>query len=242
MNLIQSGICILLLCVAANAEIPDYIKVCKRDNEDISACIIKSVEILAEKLLDGIPELGVPPIEPLTLDDLQISKGLKLNVTDIVINGAGKFKIKELKAEVNKNRFAVLLHIPVLDLVGKHSIDMELLTIPLKGSGPFTAKFTEFTIGVKMKGRVVDDNGVNRLKFDPFDVQVAIAGIKQLNLEGLFEDNPTLKMAGKAVIDDNMDVLLDELRPEIEHSMSTTLTRLANQITSHFTYEELFPQ
>lgn len=67
-----------------------YIKVCSRNDPEINKCITNSIEQLRDKLTAGIPELDVPSIEPLLLDNLQLSRGpnsasLNANFTNIQV-------------------------------------------------------------------------------------------------------------------------------------------------------------
>ncbi|OXU30232.1 hypothetical protein TSAR_013149 [Trichomalopsis sarcophagae] len=75
------------LCAAA----APYIKVCKRSDPNINACITNSIEDLREKLATGIPELEAPAIEPLNLDQIRLLRGptgarLDINVTGLQVN------------------------------------------------------------------------------------------------------------------------------------------------------------
>jgi len=67
-----------------------YIKICKRKNPEINKCVVNSIENLRSKLKTGIPELNVPPIEPLMLKHVELlrnsqSAKLYLNLTNIQV-------------------------------------------------------------------------------------------------------------------------------------------------------------
>lgn len=53
-------------------------------------------------MIEGIQELGVPPLEPLKLGVVTLSRGpqnarVDLNVTDLLVHGPGDFITKSLK-------------------------------------------------------------------------------------------------------------------------------------------------
>lgn len=80
-----------------------YIHVCKASDPDIANCIIHSVDEIRGHLKDGIPELEVPPLEPLLLDEIKLRRGpqtaqIDANITDIEVWGPSTFKIIELKS------------------------------------------------------------------------------------------------------------------------------------------------
>ena len=79
-----------------------YIKVCKSTDADLANCIINSVNLLRPKLKEGIPELNVPPMEPLLLDVVKLRSGpnsakIDANITNIKVWGPTSFEILELK-------------------------------------------------------------------------------------------------------------------------------------------------
>lgn len=60
------------------------------------------MEQLRSKLKGGIPELDVPPIEPLLLDEIKLRSGpdqakIDANITNAKVWGPSEFEIVELK-------------------------------------------------------------------------------------------------------------------------------------------------
>ncbi|KAJ8951214.1 hypothetical protein NQ318_010241 [Aromia moschata] len=84
------------------AEIPPYIKICKRNTPNLAECIVDSIYALRPKLVEGLPELGVPPFEPLPLDRVELRSGprtakIDANITNIRVWGPSEFQILEIK-------------------------------------------------------------------------------------------------------------------------------------------------
>lgn len=74
-----------------NNRAASYIKPCKKRDPDINACITRSIDQLRDKLSAGIPEFEAPPIEPLYLKQIRLSRGpigarLDVNLTDLRVN------------------------------------------------------------------------------------------------------------------------------------------------------------
>lgn len=70
--------------------IASYIKVCNRRDPEINKCVFNSIEQLRDKLVTGIPELSVPPIEPLILKHIRLLRGpngarLDVNITNLQV-------------------------------------------------------------------------------------------------------------------------------------------------------------
>jgi len=71
-----------------------YIKICKRKDPEINKCAKNSIENLRNKLATGIPELNVPPFEPLVLKHMQLlrdsqSAKFDFNLTNIQVTISG---------------------------------------------------------------------------------------------------------------------------------------------------------
>lgn len=68
----------------------EYINPCKRNDPELSACIVKVIDGMRDKLISGIPELEAPSLEPLKLEQIRLLRGprgarLDFNVTDLVV-------------------------------------------------------------------------------------------------------------------------------------------------------------
>ncbi|XP_048521149.1 protein takeout-like [Dendroctonus ponderosae] len=231
---------------AVLAEIPSYIKVCNKNDPEISKCIINSVEQLRSRLKTGIAELNVPPIEPLLLDEIQLRSGpnqakINANITNAKVWGPSGFEIIDLKPNVKKNRFVFRVSIPSIYFEGDYDIDMSVLILKYKGKGPITGNFTNYKFDCIMKGDLVTLNGQQHLQFRKFNLTLYI-GHSAIHLGNLFAgQNPTLSSATNEVVRDNADLFVNEIKPVLENSLAQKFTDIANTITKRFTYQELFP-
>ncbi|XP_031333981.1 uncharacterized protein LOC116163993 [Photinus pyralis] len=91
-----------------------------------------------------------------------------------------------------------------------------------------------------MKGHQVRREERNYLEFENMKCTLVVGGVS-VRLENLFESNPTLAKATNDVINDNVQVLFDEIKPGLLKALTRRFTEIANKITLAFTYEELFP-
>lgn len=66
-------------------------------------------------------------------------------------------------------------------------------------------------------------------------------GPAQVRLDNLFNGDPLLGRATNEVINENVDIFLNEIIPNLEDALATKFTDIANKITKRFTYKELFP-
>ncbi|KAJ8951215.1 hypothetical protein NQ318_010242 [Aromia moschata] len=222
-----------------------YIKICKKNDPDLAKCIINSVYSLKPKLVEGIPELDVPSIEPLPLERVELRNGqstskIDANITNIQVWGPSSFEILELKPNVAKNRFAFKISIPHLYFEGDYDIDINFLLLKYKGQGKISGNFTDYKSSVLMKGHLIKLDGQNHLEFDKFRINLVL-GKNYFYLDNLFSQDVALHRATNDVVNENADLFANEVRPAIENALSDIFTKIANTITKRFTYDELFP-
>ncbi|PZC87299.1 protein takeout-like [Helicoverpa zea] len=227
------------------ADIPSYIKVCQRNDPQVDKCIMNSVDLLRPKMIEGIPELNVPGIEPLSLGQIALARGpqgakLTAVVNDVKVRGPSNFIIEELKSDLDKNRFDFKLLLPKLDFAGKYKMDIQVLLLRLQGRGNITGTFRDYACNVTMRGHKEKIGEDEYLQFDPFKVKLRV-GQSSIYLTNLFDGDPVLGPATNRVINENSQVFLQEISPVLEKSLADLFTEMANKITSKFTYKELFP-
>lgn len=80
----------------------DFLLVCKKDDPDITGCVHNSVNNLKPYLVTGIPEYGIPSLEPIDLGDLIVAgsktgQGVLVTAKDIKAYGASNWILKNLK-------------------------------------------------------------------------------------------------------------------------------------------------
>ncbi|CAL7939391.1 unnamed protein product [Xylocopa violacea] len=239
------------LCLTATlfstvfAVLPPYIKPCKKSDPDIDSCILRSIEQLRGRLAAGIPELDAPSIEPLRLKEVRLSRGpvgarLDVNLTDIEVAGPSSFKVRDFKADVENVVFNFKVGFDKLTFKGKYQIDATVLLLKLTGQGELTGTFTDYDSDVILKAHKVFRDNDTYLHFERMKIKLKI-GKTYLHLSNLFGGDTVLSAATHELLNNNNALLLEELTPVLEASLSDLFTDVANKITKSFTYKELFP-
>ncbi|XP_034186319.1 protein takeout isoform X2 [Osmia lignaria lignaria] len=228
-----------------SAVLPPYIKPCKKSEPDINECITNSIEELREKLSVGIPELEAPPIEPLLLKEIRLTRGpigarLDVNLTNLKVSGPSRFKVRDLKADVENVKFTFKVSFERLNFEGKYQIDARILLLKLAGEGDLTGNFDNYDSDVVLKAnKVFRDNDVY-LNFEGMKIKIRI-GKANLHFSNLFGGDTVLGAASHEILNSNSELVVDEITPVLETSLAELFTNVANKITKSFTYKELFP-
>ncbi|KAK5645847.1 hypothetical protein RI129_004311 [Pyrocoelia pectoralis] len=225
--------------------IPGYIKVCHRDDPKLVTCINDSITILKPYLKKGIPELDVPPLEPLLLDAVDLKSGngatrVEATISNLKIWGPTSFVIQELKPNLNKNIFKFKVLLPELNVVGQYKADARVLFFNLKGEGPAYINITDYRFECKLKGNKIMKEGEEFLEFEKMKLKIEV-GTSNIRLENLFNGDPVLGKATSDVVNENSNLFISEILPNLQQALSEKFTNIANKITLRFTYKELFP-
>jgi hypothetical protein len=72
----------------------------------VNACLKQSFNGLKPYLIAGIPEIGLPPMEPLKIDAMGIENNagnirIKGVFSNVVNAGASNFTVKEVRSDIN---------------------------------------------------------------------------------------------------------------------------------------------
>ncbi|XP_014472151.1 PREDICTED: protein takeout-like isoform X2 [Dinoponera quadriceps] len=236
----------IALFAVASTDIPSYIKICSQNDPDLNKCIFNSIEQLRDNLAKGIPELDVPPIEPLFLENLRLLRGpnsasFDMNLTNIEVYGASTFKIDNLKVDINKLLFTYNLTFSKLEFQGKYSIDAKILLFQLKGAGNLNGTFRDYRGNVVMKAKRIHKDNDTYLHFDKMKYGIYINKLL-INLNNLFNGDKLLGDATNELLNENHDLILQDITPLLQNSLENLFLDVANKITRTFTYNELFPE
>ncbi|XP_073847088.1 protein takeout-like [Musca autumnalis] len=218
---------------------------CRRDDPDISNCIIKAFEDLRPRLATG--ELGEgyrsPPLEPLYLDNIDLSRGRQFETvfSDIVVKGGSNFTINELSANATNLSFDLVLTLPRLDFTGKYFIKLNILLLDIQGRGNMRGYCENAKALVKIRGvRVPMSDGLEYVRFTRLPLKINVDVFK-LHLDNLFNGDPILGAVGNTIINDNQDLYLSDVLPSLERDLSKKFLDIINIMMANITFDEMFP-
>ncbi|XP_039295782.1 protein takeout-like isoform X2 [Nilaparvata lugens] len=228
---------------APSKKIPDYIKICKRNDPKLDECILHSVEDLRPKLIIGIPELEIPAIEPLILPEVVVSPGgsFKAVGKDVTVHGAGNYKVKKLTTDLKNLVFSLVVAIPSLHFEGKYDVNATVLGVPIQGKGPMKANATDVTADLVLKGKASKRGGSNYIDF--YNIELGIdLGNYDIKLENLFNGDKALGDAVNIAINENKQEFMKSLKPVAERVAAEMVLTIANKISRKFPFDTVFPE
>lgn len=88
-------------------------------------------------MTEGIPELGVPSLEPLFIPEITIDKieGVQLQAKfkNVTIEGPSKFRLRSVKSQIESDKLLMKLWFPELIIKGAYEIRGQILMMPING-------------------------------------------------------------------------------------------------------------
>lgn len=225
-------------------QLPSYIQVCKRDPNTLDDCVKNSIDDLRPRMKDGIPELGVPSMDPLFIEEIN---GLTADNTpiratgrNIKVTGASGFKIKKLSVESDTLKIKVTVYFDKLHFEGEYSLDVKAL-LSLQGEGTLVADAVGCTAVLTIIPKVFTVDGQEYMKFKKIIADITIKDYK-VELKGLFNGDKTLGKAANDIINQNKGELLRATKPHLEKTVEKHLLDVANKVVEGLTLDQVLPK
>ncbi|XP_043274346.1 putative beta-carotene-binding protein [Venturia canescens] len=223
------------------AKIPPYIKVCGRRNPNLDQCILKSVEGLREKLRTGMPELNVPPLEPMILKGFPLSETetFRAYAENVKLTGLTNFEVKSFHNDLDKNQLNMHVVFKRIDLDADYDINAKIL-VPIKGKGPIHIVSHDVEAKVVMQYKFAMKNGAKYVYFSSMTTKLSIKDFEADFKSADGVDSPITKAINDA-LDGGRKEILELVRPTLEKVISEKILELGNNVCKGFTYDELHP-
>nr|CAD7461508.1 unnamed protein product [Timema tahoe] len=95
-----------------------------------------------------IPEIDVPPIEPMNIPRMAMENGngavrIRAVFSNMTAHGASNYTVLSLKTDLDDYRIDMGLEIPRIEALGKYDVSGNILLFPVRSRGEFTAIFRE---------------------------------------------------------------------------------------------------
>lgn len=184
---------------------------------------------LKAHMKDGIPALGIPPLDPLNVgsfsfkEDSSLMK-FKARFQGIVITGLSTITFPKLEFEGNEFKLVVAANVTNLKATGKYSLEGTAASIvPLKGDGDMSAEAEAVTMHISIS---LTNTDLFKANIDVSDVKYDIGSIK-VDLENL-EGGGDLGRVLNKILNLLGQKIFDYVEPSISHVVEDALQNLIN--------------
>ncbi|XP_060809378.1 protein takeout-like [Amyelois transitella] len=207
--------------------------ICPREDRALGRCLRDALNTYIPKLATGLPEYGIPPSEPLVVPSLSIQQStgpitVWSSYTDVTVRGPSTMKIKDVKVHSDEHKVVAKIYIPELRMKGNYDLSGNLMMLPIKGDGKFSAKYGDIDAVVTINlGRTPRHNGVDALSCEDLHVKFHL-GYASMQLQNLFGGDDELGNTMNAFLNENWQKLAEELKTPMEEALRDFFKPLAD--------------
>ncbi|XP_025835765.1 uncharacterized protein LOC108736899 [Agrilus planipennis] len=168
------------------------------------------------------------------------SLGVDAEFTNMTFYGGKDFVIKNHSQDFDAGECHTVIYIPKINMVTNYRIKGKILILDIDSSGKAEATFSDLVITAKLKMKKYQKNEKEHLKFekDIFDIDIGKAII---HLNNIFPNNPEISENTNLVINENMDLLMQDIKPIALKTARDILLNLLNRVYETFSFDELWP-
>ncbi|XP_071555954.1 uncharacterized protein [Temnothorax nylanderi] len=231
-----------LVTAHVTATLPSYLRPCGRKDPNYEQCIRNSVELLKDKICTGMPELNIPPNEPLIIDKLVVydTPDVKLHLSDVKAYGICDFVINSVHANPDKLHYDFNVNVNSLRLDAMYDFNIHILftQIAHKGILHVTSDNLGVKLGVDFKS-VIKNGKTNaytskvnlNLNIKTFNFKFDEKEKELVNLHKIFSN----------IISNNEEEIIRTVKSALEEELSKRVISIFNRVLDN-RYEELFPE
>lgn len=108
-------------------------------------CILREVEVIRPHMKAGIPEMHIPPMEPIVVEEARLQSGQSFNVSfyKIKMYGLTGFEVKEAHVDLEKAVIDLKLNFPHNRLLADYEIKGKIMIMTIDGKGKFEGLFSK---------------------------------------------------------------------------------------------------
>ncbi|XP_050321377.1 uncharacterized protein LOC126753751 [Bactrocera neohumeralis] len=174
--------------------LPPGIPTCVGTNLDLNACIMNGLKEVKPRLKNGIPELSIPPLDPLVIASRKVemsddfAKG-SLNVQNLIIKGISEITVENLNFEIYDDHVKLQLTTksPNIEKQGTFQGELAAESVNLQSEGQFSSKLTDLQLDIEAEGDLTERDGHKYLHLRSFNVVPEIGDL-EFNADNLVSD------------------------------------------------------
>ncbi|XP_052740998.1 circadian clock-controlled protein daywake-like [Bicyclus anynana] len=216
---------------------PDYIHPC---NATTSACLIKATQDAIPEFVKGIPNLGVPSLDPFVIEKLAIPlNGLKVTFYKGKVSGFRKCIVDNVISELEKRHFVLEFHCN-LTIKGQYDAVGRILLFPINGEGDAKVKLTNLRMKLDINTKYVKDKqGIDYFSIKNYKYSFDYGDHVYFDLQNLFKESKQLSETVLNFLNDNWKTVAEEFgKPIVDYAVDLAI-RTVEKFFDKVPYDEL---
>lgn len=230
--------------VAAENALPSDFTRCKQRDSKLNECLKTAVPDALRRMTNGIPQLGVPPLEPLAVTEINIESGIgpvtiAQNYRNIKINGLTDSILTSYKADLKHFRLRTDSLTPKMEFLADYVMKGRILVLPIQGKGIANITMVDLVVKHDLIGEPVVRDGVTYMHMKDYKIKLIPKKV-YLQFSNLFNGDKRLGDQMNLFLNENSELVFNELKDSYEKSLSTVFQDVTNKIFDKVPMNQIF--
>ncbi|XP_047513300.1 circadian clock-controlled protein daywake-like [Pieris napi] len=213
---------------------PSFVKTCSLSDPDFDDCSKTAVQLLFNALGPGLPEIDLPPLDPLKIPKIRILQGdgpvnVNAALDDVTVSGFGKTDVLLSQVDSKTYDFYTKVRVPKIRIEGTYDLKGKILLIPLVGRGRCWFEPSNMTIDIVSDVKLYEKDGFTFFNVTQVHVKYNI-GVLKLYMHNLFDGISSLEESTNAYLNANWRPVSESLRPILSKTIEDILLGFMRQI------------
>lgn len=213
----------LVTFITAQRDLSEIIHACHKDDPNLNQCLTYSANMLAMQFRRGIPELGIYEVEPIILDEINLSlgsgpNGYRATFRDIEAYGVSNLTVNAVRSDLDTMQFQLSFTIPRISVNAKYRSSGVLIMVQASGGGDYWGIYEGVRAKVYIKGTTVSRSGQKYMELDDLKMDFSVKDI-QMGIKNVHNGNTIIEAALNLFINSNSQELLKEMKPSIKKKL-----------------------
>ncbi|KAJ9577458.1 hypothetical protein L9F63_005959 [Diploptera punctata] len=222
-----------------------YFNICHKTEPEFTKCVLDTLQELKPKLIKGIPELDIVPIDPMHIPRMEINQAqgplqFKSAYSNITVYGLGDTKIHSFSMDIENLILYTNASVPFMRFQCNYELEGKVLLLPVKGNGDAEFNFTDVFVSGAMKGKLEKRNGEDYLLVNDINFDTEMKN-SHVQLNNLFNGDKVLGEATNKVFNENWREIFVTYKHIVEEAVGELSKNLANKVFIKFPFKELYP-
>ncbi|GBP39799.1 RNA-directed DNA polymerase from mobile element jockey [Eumeta japonica] len=177
-----------------------YLKICDRDSPDVNDCLAEAIQEALKTLSRGIPDLGVPSIDPYEQDEIHLEYKnnqirAQMDMKNLHVEGLKKAKIQGVRLKADDDRFHLEIDVkqPKVFIKGDYHGEGQYNSLRVNTDGQFNVTMRDLVFTWKLDGVPEKQGDETFMKIISFYMRPDVGNFRS-HVTNIFPDNPQLNI------------------------------------------------
>lgn len=193
----------------------------------------------------GLPDFGIPSIDPLAINSLTIQQGknspinLKQDFKNIHLSGISETRLTKYNPDLNNYILRCDGLTPRVDFVGDYTMDGRILLLPITGKGKANITMVGLKTVHELIGEPIKKKGEVYIRFKEYHIKLLPKRV-YLHFENLFNGDKVLGENMNRFMNENWELIFNELKGGYEDTFSYVFKDVTNKIFTKVPMNKIF--